>query len=124
MHPESESLNEAIGPVVPLLPILPVPVSGLYAWSNSIILDQPLKHKAAAAEAQAIPFLFKKEELRLDVDGRYPQMTASGVATVGFNGRVNWVASLAAVAGGWSGSIWYKDGSAVASFPYTRVKIT
>lgn len=128
-----ESINEA--DVIPVLPINPFPfplfqpVSGLYVWTLS--LDPiPLQPVAAGplTPGPIIPiapiFPFRREELRLDVDSRYPQMKASGTSQIGLSGRVSWIANLTAAAGGgWTGSIFYKDG-AIASFPFTNVKIT
>lgn len=92
----------------------PQPVSGLYTWQ-----DTPI---AGAPAAPLLPI--RSEELRLDVDGRYPQMTASGIATIGLAGRVAWIATLTpASGGGWSGAIWFKDGL-TAIFGYTKVSIT
>jgi hypothetical protein len=77
------------------------------------------------AEAGALPIFpfFRREELRLDVDGLYPQMVASGVVNLRFS-RVEWIANLVSAGPNhYTGTIWYKDG-AVASFPYTNVDIT
>jgi hypothetical protein len=66
----------------------------------------------------------RKEEVRLDVDGRYPQMTASGTIRGLLVARIHWIAQLTKIgARRWQGAIWYKDG-AVASFPYVAVEIT
>src|SRR4051812_39505773 len=63
-----------------------------------------------------------REELRLDVDGRYPQGVASGVSVFGLQ-SVRWIASLTGAGPNrWTGSIFYKDG-AVATFPYTTVQV-
>ena len=63
-----------------------------------------------------------REELRLDVDGSYPQQAASGLVALGMQ-RVHWIASLvAAGTNRWKGTIVYKRGP-VASFPYTTVDI-
>ncbi|QRM56678.1 hypothetical protein [Sinorhizobium sp. BG8] len=105
--------------------------SGLYKWSS---LTHPTTNPVlggveAALEAEVgsealSPIVFQREELRLDVDGNYPQMTASGTLYRSFVLRVHWIANLVAVGPRtWTGTIWYKDGS-VASFPYTSVKIT
>lgn len=65
-----------------------------------------------------------REELRLDVDGQFPQMTASGTITRSLAGRINWIAKLRPRGRfGWVGHIWYKDG-ATQLFPYTNVSIT
>ena len=107
--------------------------SGLYRW-NSIF---PLPHVAtpapalpgAAADLQepgseaVLPIFLSREELRLDVDGHYPQMAASGTLYRGFALRVHWVAKLTSIGPNlWSGPIWYKDGN-VAALPHTTVKI-
>jgi hypothetical protein len=64
-----------------------------------------------------------REELRLDVDGQYPQMVASGTAYSGLSVRVHWIANLTASGTNrWTGAIWYKDGN-VSAFPYTNVEI-
>ena len=65
--------------------------------------------------------LFQREDLRLDVDGNFAQMAASGTAYSRLTARNHWIASLRATKTGWSGDIWYKDNA--ASFPYTRVRI-
>lgn len=70
------------------------------------------------------PFHSHREELRIDVDGRYPQMTASGTIRNGIGSELNWVASLAAAGSNrWNGGIWYKDGAG-ALLPHTIVDIT
>jgi hypothetical protein len=69
------------------------------------------------------PFPINREEIRLDVDGLYPQMTVSGTVYQSLKIRVHWIARLKVVAPNtYQGSIWYKDGS-TATFPYTAVKI-
>ncbi|MGH7512472.1 MAG: hypothetical protein ACREOQ_06055, partial [Gemmatimonadales bacterium] len=50
------------------------------------------------------------EELRLDVDGRYPQMVASGTIVSGLTQVIHWIANLTAAGPNhWTGSIWYRD---------------
>jgi hypothetical protein len=116
-----------------LLPLLR-PVSGLYTWSllsplgaaEPATLGNGAAKTDGAAAGPAIPLpipLFRREELRLDVDGRYPQMAASGTITHSLATRVDWIARLARVAPNtWEGPIWYKDG-AVGVMPYTTVRI-
>ncbi|MBI4300511.1 MAG: hypothetical protein HY677_05185 [Chloroflexi bacterium] len=66
---------------------------------------------------------FIREELRLDVDGRYPQMAASGAIFASLTTKVSWIANLTASgANSWKGDIWYKDGDS-ASFPFTTVEV-
>ncbi|MGE5690927.1 MAG: hypothetical protein ACM33B_10270 [Pseudomonadota bacterium] len=104
----------------PIVPPIASPASGLYQWSAP----------AKAAKAPPIGHVpvgirpIRREELRLDVDGRYPQLTASGTIGGILVAKVHWIARLkAAGADRWIGSIWYKDGAAT-SFPYTKVDIT
>ncbi|MGE0120641.1 MAG: hypothetical protein AB7S71_18370 [Dongiaceae bacterium] len=64
-----------------------------------------------------------REELRLDVDGRFPQMTASGTIRQGLAGRLHWVAALTpAGVNRWTGGIWFKDGAA-ALLPQTNIDV-
>lgn len=86
--------------------------------------EEMVRENTTEAWSPILPWYFKKEELRLDVDGRYPQMTASGTMYSGVKVRVHWIASLQKVGKNqWSGNVWYKHGS-TASLPYTQVKIT
>lgn len=63
-------------------------------------------------------------QLRLDVDGRYPQMVASGTLRSGLFQRTHWIARVARTGPRrWAGPIFYRDG--MGSFaPYTDVTIT
>jgi len=64
------------------------------------------------------------EELRLDVDGRYPQMTASGTLKTSMSSVVNWVARVTANGPQrWAGTIFYKEGSKEL-LPHTRIEIS
>jgi hypothetical protein len=63
------------------------------------------------------------QELRLDVDGRYPQMRASGTFFLSISAQAHWIADLTNTGlDSWRGNIWYKDGS-TTSVPYTRIRI-
>lgn len=90
--------------------------------------DEALAAEEAWAEldvqnALLPPLLFRREELRLDVDGRYPQMTASGTLYHGLRIKVDWIAKLTKIGPNkWTGSIWYKHGD-TGALPYTRVSI-
>jgi hypothetical protein len=130
-------------------PITPIPLfrpaSGLYVWNPFVIpipgpvpipipgpvpIPQPIPGSHAEMPAGPSPtfepeplIAALREELRLDVDGRYPQMTASGTILSGLVTQIHWIARLAAAGSDtWSGTIWYKDGN-VAAFPYTGVTI-
>ena len=118
---------------MPLVPIPPVPfplTSGLYVWSQQIppLIPPPVAIPIPHPDpGSSIPggliLAFSSEELRLDVDGRYPQMTASGTLRGFIASQTHWIASLTASGTNtWTGAIWLKDG-ATASFPYTTVQI-
>src|SRR5262245_60409875 len=63
-----------------------------------------------------------RDELRLDVDGQYPLMVASGTFINGLTQLTTWVANLtAAGVNHWSGAIWYKDPA--SGTPYTNVDL-
>ena len=78
---------------------------------------------AELSEELSYPWWYIFEDLRLDVDGRYPQMTASGTVQKFFSQKTHWIAKLKAYkTDEYIGRIWYKHGNTV-SFPYTRVRI-
>jgi hypothetical protein len=94
------------------------PVSGLYARPRIKGLASPLSPAPHGIRP------VRKEEIRLDVDGRYPQMMVSGTISGFLLTRIHWIAELTEIGTNkWSGAIWYKDG-ATASFPYTTVEVT
>ncbi|MFD2430477.1 hypothetical protein ACFSUK_25170 [Sphingobium scionense] len=67
--------------------------------------------------------LYTREELRLDVDGRYPQMTVSGTRAGPLGPVVSWVAALTRTgANHYSGQIWFKDGQ-VGAIPHTQISL-
>lgn len=79
-----------------------VPISGLYVWSEQQI----------------------REELRIDVDGYYPQMVASGTIISNQSSTIHWIAKLTANGPDtWTGNIRNKYLDDNQSFPYTNVKI-
>jgi hypothetical protein len=108
-----------------------ISASGLYQWR---LFDWPFAERSdaevdegAAADqpiSRPIPIWTAREELRLDVDGRNPQMTVSGTRHGGLTSRVHWIANLSSAGTNhWTGTIWYKNGN-TASFPYTQVDVT
>lgn len=150
---ELEEARIPIGRPIPFRPIPLVPaVSGLYAVSGLIVrpdrlpvvpirpipIDQPIPRPmpgpipprsqpgpSVAVEdgAAAVAPFFLVEELRLDVDGRYPQNVASGFARLNFKSVCHWIANVKKTGPAtYSGAIWYKDGD-TAAFPYTAVTI-
>lgn len=87
-------------------------VSGLYAWepAHGGLDDVPLAARV------------KRDELRLDVDGREPTTHASGTSFAGVTQHFHWIATLDARGPGrWGGAIWYTDGN--LPFPYRTVDI-
>lgn len=144
--------HEAGGAVAEIdLPLQPIPlpirltVSGLYQWRAPIILHPPqlphpnpqpipipipnpdpgpkLEADADAALTPLPPFLLRREELRLDVDRTYAQMTLSGTSFIGISERVHWIASLTpAGVRRWIGRIWYRSGQ-TGLMPYTAVTV-
>lgn len=66
----------------------------------------------------------RREQLALDIDGRYPQMTASGTITLSSLSEVHWAARVVKIAPNhYRGRIWYKDIVGGGSFPYTEVEV-
>lgn len=107
-------------PQPPEWPVGPPPIHPSGAPSEEAA--ELASDEAAAIRLPILPVLHEKEEIRLDVDGRYPQMTASGTRYVGLGGQAHWVAGLASVGWRtWAGAIWYRDGG--LAFPYTNVAI-
>ena len=118
-------------------PIFPkkLAASGLYKASNKQ-LPLPIKSKFAEGSndefedetgfvpGKKLPFKVFKEELRLDVDGRYPQMHASGKIRTNIFTTVHWIARLKSTRNSntWVGQIWFKEGPANA-MRHTKVRI-
>lgn len=66
----------------------------------------------------------EREEIRLDVDGHYPQMMASGIIRCGVKNKVQWLARLSTVGPNrWSGTIWGVNGSA-DHMPWRGITLT
>jgi len=76
---------------IPEPPPLPVasPVSGLYDGPAT-----PVRLGSAPVGTRPI----RREVIRLDVDGRYPQMTVSGTIVGALVSRIHWVARLRRIA--------------------------
>ena len=137
----AEHQAEAGSPILPIPnPIPPfalAPNSGFYNFSP-LLAAQPAAETVeefAAAEGTdeagagpilptlPLPILLVFEELRLDVDGNYPQMKASGrLSRIGVP-PVHWIANVQKIATNtYSGGIFYKEGNA-SLMPQTTVKI-
>lgn len=114
------------------------PVSGLYTRSILIPiptpiptpLPTPIPNPVGAEEgdqqlSNILPAIgLPREELRIDVDGRYPQMLVSGTIFNGLTERIHWIANVSKTGlNKWEGPIWYKNGTATA-MPYTQIKLT
>ncbi|WP_114953227.1 hypothetical protein [Sphingosinicella terrae] len=144
---EAEQAREA-GIELPLIPI-PFPVftvSGRYVYSRAITLPTPIPlprplpieripiprpgpGRAESDEAAETVYdedinaisLYQREEVRFDVDGRYPQMTISGTRSGFLTVAGHWIASVRKTASGsYEGPIWYKDG-ATGAIAHTHV---
>lgn len=152
LPPEAEGGEqiEALPTRFPIIYPWLLTVSGLYTWSwqfqmkppipTPLPLPRPVPGPVSGARADAradevsgalpapqpgplFPTWLQREELRLDVDGRYPQMRASGAVLLGATTRVHWIADLTKVGSyHWTGSIWYKDGN-TSVLPQTTVDI-
>lgn len=138
-------------PLVPVPVPWLIQSSGVYVWRQSLHVREPVPipvprpipqpdpwrappipqpgpdgdaHEQALREAAGVfPIFSIREELRLDVDGRYPLMVASGTLHSGLTANLHWIANLANVGPNtYAGAIWYKDGNA-SSLPYTNVRI-
>lgn len=92
--------------------------SGLYQAKSGLVLPR----------LSGVPILgsllpIRREELRLDVDGMYPQNVASGTQYAGLTQVVHWIANLKPKgADRWQGSIWFREGSTI-TFRYTTVDV-
>ena len=70
-----------------------------------------------------LPRWRRVEDLRIDVDGWYPQMTVSGTV-YGTSTRLEWIASVQRTAQNvFQGGIWYKNGQA-SLMPYDTVRVS
>jgi hypothetical protein len=135
---EAEPLDLPISP----LPLV-LPNSGLYVYSAPLPtpvpvpiptpipnpdpgprFDQDLVSSETAENLDtASAIIFTNEDLRLDIDGHYPQMRASGRIAGLLVPEANWIANVAKTGTNtYEGPIWYKEGN-VALIPYTKVKI-
>jgi hypothetical protein len=120
MADETYRVDAAEGAANPLT--VPIVVSGLYTTAGAIpglIDSDEIDVGAPAAPSPAA----LGEELRLDVDGRYPLMIASGTIPISPVQRLHWIAKLqTAGPHKYTGGIYYKD-PASAPFGYTTVDI-
>jgi hypothetical protein len=126
-------------------PVSAISVSGLYRLSTDekspiVQRHEPTRETASRADESAENEYLEpqvhagvgdplsgpevREQLRLDVDGQYPLMLASGTITRRLTRRIHWIANLKASGRfSWSGQIWFKNG-ATQLFPFTSVTIT
>ncbi|KQY99170.1 hypothetical protein ASD19_04565 [Microbacterium sp. Root53] len=111
---QPERLPIKFPPRIPIEGPLPTPGGGVEVEEDVPDVD----HGSAFIPA----LLF--EELRLDVDGSYPQMTASGRSTALLSTPRTWIASIARI-GSWryAGPITYTDGYGPAGFAFDHVDI-
>ncbi len=111
-------------PIIDPIPVGPKPLPDpvpMPAAGAASAADEQLEYDLDNALTPIPIFPFKREELRLDTDGRYPQDVVSGTLFTFNRERAHWVANLRKIrTNEWVGNIWYKDGPA-ASLPYTNV---
>ena len=121
--PEPASIKT--GPLqTPLSPISRLfDVSGLYTWKSSPPTILPDTAVLTPSPNLNFAWGIGYEALRLDVDGHYPQMVASGTIKNLFH-TVHWQATVEPINHNtWVGVIYDKKG-AKALFPFTAVQIT
>ena len=121
---QQDSVEAALDLPITLPPLLVI-ASGVYQWDTAVPLPAAAtRDDSGAIDQLDIIFPLTFERLCLDVDGRYPQMTASGTITRLLSQHSHWIAKLkpGPNPNQYFGSIWYKDGDA-AAFPYTNVEI-
>ena len=134
LAPRPIPIDQPIPIAPPILPWL-VSVSGLYTYQTRLVLPQPVPFPrprplapsfqvAEASPVVPLPWLRRREELRVDVDRHYPQNTVSGTIFAGLTERLHWIAAVTPSGPNqWSGAIWYKEGTASA-LPYTHIQVT
>jgi len=142
--------DEQSADILPLTPLpfpLPLPItrSGKYVFSRGIVLPQPIPIPiprpipfpfpeppiGGPGRADAEPVydddinsitLYQREEVQVDIDGRYPQMAISGTRSGFLTIAAHWVASVRRTAPDtYEGPIWYKDGAPNA-VAHTHIK--
>jgi hypothetical protein len=148
---KSASATEALTPPAPAWPFPPVRWSGIYRHSPFVLPLPPLPtvsadevtaagngHQPGASGIGPTPtvatppsgehateagFLFRTEELRVDVDGLFPTMTVSGTVSGLFTGRLTWIARVTRQPdGSYAGPITYRDGT-TALRPQANVSV-
>jgi hypothetical protein len=122
-------------PVRPVAPPSVPQASGFYELHQPHIAPAPQSvadldptgpgaENGAAHAPVLTPLWFRREELRLDVDGRHPQMVASGALYNLFTVQIHWIANVTATGPNtYTGAVFYTNGNA-ATLPYTNVTIT
>lgn len=127
-----EALGMDIGEEGGAIDVLPlrIPISGLYTTTGFSpgIMETEMNLEGIEPIPLPRPNLpilpIMAEELRLDVDGRYPLMMASGSIPLNRLQRLYWVARLKKIAANiYVGGIFYKHPTP-NPFAYTEVKIT
>ena len=103
----------------PPIPIAPQPSQASIGEMQEDALDESLFDDDVNAG-----IWYLKEKVRLDIDGRFPQMTISGERWGSLtSSKVHWIASLTNTATNeYVGPIWYKHGN-TSVIPHNFVKI-
>jgi len=110
-EPAEQETIEALDLPISIPPLL-VTASGLYLWNASVPLPATASKLAlddsGPTDQLDIVFPLTSERLCLDIDGRYPQMTASGTITRLLSQQTHWIAKLKAGPNPnqYLGSIW------------------
>jgi hypothetical protein len=118
LYARSLSIRPRPFPLEPRPLPTPIPFGGMHDEEEE--LDE--EASAEAGDTGLFPW-FQNEELRVDVDGRYPQMTVSGTIKHGLTVRINWIANMRRISRStYTGDIWYKDGNATY-LPHTNVTV-
>jgi hypothetical protein len=114
-------------PVSPPLPTVTAPERRMLRGrlpdgDGQAMEDEDAMAGEAGAFGSILPLDFRGQ-LRLDVDGRYALMVASGTIWRGLYLRMHWIARMARIGPHtWTGSIFYRDGGG-ATTAYTDVRI-
>ncbi len=112
-------------PNIPNLPIPPIPHSRAGGAATTAMEQEEATQRFGEQQQAIVPISINslRETLRLDIDGRWPQMVASGTIYQFLTERTHWIARLARQTdGSLTGPIWYTNGN-VTGFPFTQLRI-
>ncbi len=111
------------GPTPTPFPLPPRPALGEQATTTEYGEEVERVNAAGAVGASAASVIVLRETLRVDVDGRWPQMVVSGTIYQFLTERTHWIARVTRQPdGSFAGPIFYTSG-VIASFPYQQVRV-